>query len=145
MLSEELSGEMPSFPHANTIRTWRRNEGWDDRASQDIAQVAQMLNRRHFEKLFTLTEEALEVKASILANDHPEQDSKRLDVIARTATELLKLRGLGTAGVIAGGIEPPKPQASGVEAAANVQEASAMLRDEILQNKQIVAGKKKHR
>ena len=104
-----------------------------------------MLNRRHFEKLFTLTEEALEVKASILANDHPEQDSKRLDVIARTATELLKLRGLGTAGVIAGGIEPPKPQASGVEAAANVQEASAMLRDEILQNKQIVAGKKKHR
>jgi hypothetical protein len=144
MLYEELEGEMPRYPTAQTIRKWRNEEGWEARASDDIAQVAQHLNRRHFEKLFAMTDEALEIKASIIHNDHPERDSRRLDIISRSVDELLKLRGLGTAGV-QGGAEPPKAASKAVEEAGTLREKSAALRDEILSEKQLVAGKKKHR
>lgn len=144
MLAEELEGEMPRYPTTQTIRKWRIEEEWDTRASDDIAQVAQLLNRRHFEKLFAMTDEALEIKASIIHNDHPETDSRRLDIISRSVDELLKLRGLGTAGV-QGGAEPPKAASKAVEEAGTLREKSAALRDEILQEKQLVAGKKKHR
>lgn len=144
MLYDELEGELPRYPTASTIRGWRIKEEWDMRASDDIAQVAQMLNRRHLEKLFAMTDEALEIKASIIHNDHPEKDSKRLDIISRSVDELLKLRGLGTAGV-QGGADPPKAPSKAIEEAGTVQEKSAALRDEILSEKQLIAGKKKHR
>lgn len=144
MLYDELEGEMPKYPSPQTIRSWRVKEEWDLRASDDIAQVAQMLNRRHLEKLFAMTDEALEIKASIIHNDHPEKDARRLDIISRSVDELLKLRGLGTAGV-QGGNEPPRAVSKAIEEAGTVREKSAALRDEILQEKQDIVGQKKHR
>lgn len=144
ILAEELEGELPRYPKSQTIRDWRRNEEWDSRASEDIARIAQKLNRRHFEKLFAYTDEAIETKIQIMRNEHPENDSKRLDTISRSIDSFLALRGLGTAGV-QGGNEPPKAAARLVEEAGTTQEKSRALRDEILEEKQLMAGKKKHR
>lgn len=141
MLEKELEGELPAYPTASAIRNWKNAEQWEARASDDLKNIARHLDARHFEKLFAMTDELLEVATAIATNDHPEKDPKRLDIISRTVQELLKLRGIGTAGVHA---RPtlPAPSALALEAGSSPADRSRAIREEILEAKQASRQKK---
>lgn len=143
MLKEELGDELAYTPTDRQIRNWRREELWEARAQDDIKQVAQMLNERHFLRLFAASEQAGSDLVSIAQNDHPEKDARRLQVIKDANVELLKLRGLGTAG----GYAPPAIPHATVRLGENnetPQELSRAIREAILtEKKQLGQGKKR--
>jgi hypothetical protein len=143
MLVDELRDELPSYPTDRQIRNWRKEEAWEARAQDDIKQVAQMLNERHFLRLFAASEQAGSDLVSIAQNDHPEKDARRLQVIKDANVELLKLRGLGTAG----GYAPPAIPHATVrlgEQGETAQELSRAIREAILSDKkQLGQGKRR--
>lgn len=144
LLRQELDGEIPYYPSGRTIRKWCKSEEWSLQAEDAIKSVAQFLNERDFIRLFALTQEAVRVYGDIIHNDHPEPDPKRLQVIANTATELLKLRGLGTAG----GYAPPSIPSITVRndnPDATPQELARELMEHIAESKQKQADRKGRR
>jgi hypothetical protein len=148
MLEDELSDWMDEFPSPRLINKWKHEENWSARAEDDIKQVAPMLNERHFLRLFTMTEEAEELYAQVIAGDHPLLHSndphaaKKLDVMFKAAQDLLKLRGLGTAG----GYAPPAIPHATVrleeQGGKTPGQIAAVIRELILEEK-VQAGRKK--
>lgn len=138
LLAEELAGEMEQFPTDRTLRLWRDEDQWYLKAEEAIKEVAPMLNERHFLRLFAATEQAERALIDIIHNDHPEKDARRLQVIKDAALELLKLRGLGTAG----GYAPPAIPHATVRLDAESQtpqELSRAIREAILEERESAA------
>lgn len=142
LLVEELGDELPRSPSAATIRLWAREENWVGKVEDDIKSVATILNERHFLRLFAASEQAGETLVTIALGEHPEADGRKLQVIKDAAVELLKLRGLGTAG----GYAPPAiPTATArIDTSQKTpEELSQMIREAILQEKQVGTAKKR--
>lgn len=135
LLKEELGDELPSTPSVATIRKWSKEENWVGKVEDDIKSVARILNERHFLRLFAASEEAQAELIKIALNIHPEKDARRLQVIKDACNELLKLRGIGTAG---GYAPPPVPQATVRLDTTRMspEELSQSIRDAILEEKQ---------
>lgn len=135
LLYDEAQDDLAHFPNAATIRKWAREEQWKLRAEEEIKNVAQFLNERHFLRLFAATETAEEAIIKIVNNTHEEQNPRRLQVIKDAAVELLKLRGLGTAG---GYAPPPIPHATVKIGGGNEspQELARQIRDHIAAEKE---------
>jgi hypothetical protein len=141
LLAEELAGEMEQFPSDRVVRQWRREDEWELKAQEAIKEVAPLLNERHFLRLFAATEQAEKAIIDIIHNDHPEPDARRLQVIKDAALELLRLRGLGTAG----GYAPPAIPHATVRLDENTstpQELSRQIRELILEERQHSAAPK---
>lgn len=136
LLYDELKDDLPQTPSASQIRGWRDEYQWELNAQEDIKSVAQMLNERQFLRFFVASEEAAKELVRIALNDHEEQDARRLAVIKDACIEIIRIRGLGTAG----GYAPPAiPHATvrlGENSTTSPQELSRQIREAILEEKQ---------
>lgn len=124
-LAEELADDCEELgvdpPSESAIRKWVKEENWKLKADEAIKEVAPFLNERHFLRLFAASEGAGETLARLamaaenilrrleMGQQISQTDARVLNTIKDASVELLKLRGLGTAG----GYAPPAiPQAT---------------------------------
>ena len=117
LLGEELvddeTGEVMPVPSVAALRKWAKEDHWAARADEDIKEVAPFLGERHLIRLFATTDGSLDTLSRIATMlddtiDRGEKpDARLLQVVKDACVELLKLRGLGTAGAI---LAPQIPQ-----------------------------------
>jgi hypothetical protein len=137
-----LPSDMPTIEQLPTLRTlqrWIKDEDWDGRANSHIKATAKHIDETQISRMFVISDLALSFAHQLLeAGYNPNDHAGVLAVKWDAAKEMLRFRGLGTAGA---GMAPvleinvttsDKPDMS----LLSLEERSALMKDGILKAKE---------
>lgn len=130
--------DLDRIPSVRTVQNWVKNENWGQKANDKIRDTAEYIDESQIARLFVLSDEAINVAFRIIRGDfldHPRPGN--VAVMADMVKEMLRFRGLGTAGVV--GAPTFEVKISSDTAAIgelSVDERSALMREAILRRKE---------
>jgi hypothetical protein len=98
---EDIPLTADMLPSVRTLQRWIKAEGWEERANQHIASTAKFINDSQVSRMFVISDLALSFAHQLLEDGFNKNDHAGvLAVKWDAAKEMLRFRGLGTAGVV---------------------------------------------
>jgi hypothetical protein len=145
ILTERLQNVAPEefpqdlrIPSVRTVQNWAKTEGWAYKANDLIRNTAEHIDETQIARLFVISEEAIGFAHRLIRGDFDKFGSPGvLAVRWDAAKEMLKFRGLGTAGVVGAPTLEVKIQTqSDSTRDMSVDEISEHLRQKTLEKKE---------
>jgi hypothetical protein len=111
ILEQQLSASAPidtsvdfsRLPSVRTLQSWIKDEKWDEEANDHIRRTAKHIDESQISRMFLISDLALSFAHQLLEHGFdPGDNAGILAVKWDAAKEMLKFRGLGTAGAIGG-------------------------------------------
>lgn len=142
-LTEFSGASLPNLdriPTARQIQLWVKNEHWAQRGNDLIRNTAEHIDESQIARLFIISDEAISFARELIRGDydmHPKPGN--LAVRWDAAKEMLRFRGLGTAGVVGA----PTLEVKVVNdlddrmKALSIDEKAEMLREATLKEKEL--------
>jgi hypothetical protein len=99
----ETSADFSRLPSVRTLQSWIKAEKWDEKANDHIRATAKHIDETQISRMFVISDLALSFAHQLLEQGYdPKDHAGVLAVKWDAAKEMLKFRGLGTAGAIGG-------------------------------------------
>jgi hypothetical protein len=108
LLAERLANVAPEdapqlqrLPSVRTVQNWAKTENWAIKANDLIRHTAEHIDEEQIARLFVLSDKAINLAHRIIDGEflnHPRTGN--VAIMADMVKEILKFRGLGTAGVL---------------------------------------------
>lgn len=98
LIEENWNADLGPMPSKPTVHRWIRDDNWEVKADQAIAENFPHIQTRHTARLVALTDMALETYAAALAGELDKLGAGVMMNRLSAARDVVNLRGLGTAG-----------------------------------------------
>jgi hypothetical protein len=137
-LAPEDVPQLGRLPSVRTVQNWAKTDGWAYKANDLIRNTAEHIDETQIARLFVISEEAIGFAHRLIRGDFDHFKSPGvLAVRWDAAKEMLKFRGLGTAGVVGAPTLEVKIQTqSDSTQNMSVDEISEHLRQRTLEKKE---------
>lgn len=135
--------EHPTFqedkvPSVRQLQYRAKNEKWDLRANDLIADTAKHIDKTQLARLWVMIDKAIDFEDRLISGEFMHAKPGMIGIMHDAAKEMMKLRGLGTAGVLGAPVVTVEVKSgTDMESNLSLDEKAELYRSNILREKQI--------
>ncbi len=135
---DDLPISLANLPSLRTIQHWIKHDSWDERANDKIRSTAKHIDETQISRMFIISDLALSFAHQLLEEGFNKNDNAGILAVKwDAAKEMLRFRGLGTAGNVGTpSLEIKLTDTREEMKHLSLEERSEMFREGMLRNKQ---------